>query len=122
VIYRNKVRYYVENIITKPTQLERTKTELDRKSYGFSKFIESLYTLNPFLIFIFVIPKEFGRRKQNPESTWAVLKTLGLKFNTLTLPCGFICMIHRGSLAKRQRRRGIGDLELPDQIWMVLIK
>ena len=71
MIYQNKVRYCVENFITKPTQLERTKTELDRKSYGFSKFIESLYTLNQFPDFYFVISNEFGPRKQNRESTGA---------------------------------------------------
>jgi hypothetical protein len=71
VIYQNKVLYCVENFITKPTQLERTKTELDRKSYGFSKFIESLYTLNQFPDFYFVISNEFGPRKQNRESTGA---------------------------------------------------
>jgi hypothetical protein len=37
--------------------------ELDRKSYGFSKFIESLYTLKQFPDFYFVIPNEFGQRK-----------------------------------------------------------
>jgi hypothetical protein len=47
--------------------------------------MESLYTLKQFPDFYFVIPNEFGQRKQNPESTGALLKMLGLKFNILTL-------------------------------------
>jgi hypothetical protein len=77
--------YYIDNFIMKLTQLERTNLELNHKSYEFSMFIELPYTLKQFSDFYFVIPNEFGRRKQNPESTGAVLKILGLKFNTLTL-------------------------------------
>jgi hypothetical protein len=50
----------------------------------------------------YFVPNEFGQRKQNPENTWAVLKMLGLKFNTLTLRlvCGLNLQNYRGSYAK----------------------
>jgi hypothetical protein len=43
---KNKVRYYVENFITKPMQLERVKPELKRRSYEFPKFVCACHKIN----------------------------------------------------------------------------
>jgi hypothetical protein len=54
----------VGNFITKLTQLERIKPELERIKYEFSKFNDLFYTINHFQI-LFYINYDFPGRRQS---------------------------------------------------------
>jgi hypothetical protein len=54
----------VGNFITKLTQLERIKPELERIKYEFSKFNDLFYTINHFQI-LFYINYDFPGRQQS---------------------------------------------------------